>query len=110
MSSLKNNLRTKHSLFGSVLAAIGLGAAALRGNDANKYIKSPSGAWARAGSTKYIDHKKTLQARKECAAHNSILPSLRERGIVTRKGNVIEGRLADYNAAIATQVKKLNLA
>lgn len=107
MSSLKNNLRTKHSLFGSVLAAIGLGSPATRGNDASKYIKSPSGAWARTGSTKYIDHAKTLQARKECAAHNSLLPSLRERGIVTRKGNVVEGRLADYNAAIASAVKRI---
>lgn len=105
MSSLK-----KHSLFGSVLAAIGLGSPATRGSDASKYIKSESGAWARAGSTKYINHKKVLQDRKECAAHNSILRELRSSGIVTSKGNVVEGRLADYNAAIAAQVKKFNLA
>lgn len=71
-------------------------------------LKSIFGAWARTGSAMYIDPAKTRQARKECAAHNSILPSLRERGIVTRKGNVVEGRLADYNAAIAAQVKKFS--
>lgn len=109
MSSLKNNRHTKHSLFGSVLAAIGLGAAAMRGSDANKYIKSPSGAWARTGSTKYIDHKKVLQARKECAAHNKLLGSLKEYGIVSRKGNVKPGRMDDYIHMTAQAAKQVSI-
>lgn len=103
MSSLKN--------FGSLLAsAIGLGAPVMRGNDASKYIKSSSGAWARTGSTLYIDHNKVLQARKECEAHNTLLPNLREAGILTRAGNVVQGRLADYRAAIASEVKRISLS
>lgn len=80
------------------------------GNQRSRMIRDHKGAFAKCGSTKYIDHAKVRQLRMECAAHNEHLADLKQAGILSRAGNVKEGMLPAYNNFIAAQAKKINLA
>lgn len=75
------------------------------GNTRSKHIKNHNGAWARTGSVKFINHDLAFKMRREAAAHNDLLDSMKQDGILSKAGNVKPGCLGAYNLAIQQRLR-----